>query len=161
MSAKNLKETITKTPTATSIATRCCNCAKEKLQSWKYDKCACDKCKKRQQAMAAAASACAASNEAARLIQVAKARAEQITADEQANADRITTARQADAQLSAGAAQAEAQRITADARAAAQRITAAAQAAAQAAAHRGPGEGGLNTHESGRTSVVIFFYRYM
>jgi serine/threonine protein kinase len=59
-------------------------------------------------------------------------------------------------------AQAEAQRITADARAAVQRISAAAQAAAQAAqaaSRRGPGERGLNAHESGRTSVVIFFNR--
>ena len=97
-------------------------------------------------ASAAAAPAGAASNEAARLIQDATARAEQITADAQANADRITTAARADAQRSAGAAQAEAQRITADARAAAQ-------------SRRGPGERGLNAHESGRTSVVIFFNR--
>jgi len=73
----------------------------------------------------------------------------------QAEAQRIT----ADARA---AAQAEAQRITADARATVQRITAAAQAAAQAAqaaSRRGPGERGLNAHESGRTSVVIFFNR--
>ena len=127
-------------------------------------------------ASAAAAPAGAASNEAARLIQDATARAEQITADAQTNADRITTAALADAQRSAGAAQAEAQRITADARAVAQaeaqRITADARAAAQAEAQRitadaraaaqsrrGPGERGLNAHESGRTSVVIFFNR--
>ena len=42
-------------------------------------------------------------------------------------------------------------------RAEAQRITAAAQAAEQAASRRGPGERGLNAHEIGRTSVIIFF----
>ena len=49
-------------------------------------------------ASAAAASAGAASNEAARLIQDSTARAEQITADAQANADRSTIAARADAQ---------------------------------------------------------------
>ena len=163
----------------------CCKCIKQWWPSWNFDGLACVACKNRQReqqtpqappASAAAAPAGAASNEAARLIQDATARAEQITADAQANADRITTAARADAQRSAGAAQAEAQRITADARAAtqaeAQRITADARAAAQAEAQRitadaraaaqsrsGPGERGLNAHESGRTSVVIFFNR--
>ena len=52
-------------------------------------------------ANAAAASAGAGSNEAARLIRDATARAEQITAGAQTNADRITTAAQTDAQAAA------------------------------------------------------------
>ena len=69
------------------------------------------------------------------------------------------TSRGAAHSSSSSVAQAETQLITsADTLAESQRITAVAQAAEQAASRRGPGERGLNAHEIGRTSVIIFFF---